>query len=61
MSEFGGPWKHENTQHTLSSRLGSATLSQLAFLGEGNPNFPWENSLWDNTVVSIKKKKKDEA
>ena len=26
-------------------------LSQLAFPEEGNPNFPWEKSLWDNTVV----------
>ena len=37
MSEFGG--------------LGSATLSQLAFPEEGSPNFPWEKSHWDNTVV----------
>ena len=32
-------------------RLGSATLSQLAFPGEGNTNFPWKKSYWDNTVV----------
>ena len=38
--------------------LGSVTLSQLAFQGESTPNFPWEKSHWDNTVVeSIKKKK----
>ena len=36
--------------------LGSATLSQLAFPGESNPNFPWEKSQWDNTVVKKKKK-----
>ena len=38
------------------SMLGSATLSQLAFPGESNPNFPWEKSQWDNTVVKKKKK-----
>ena len=31
--------------------LGSATRSQLAFPREDNPNFPWEKSHWDNTVV----------
>ena len=37
---------------TLSThrRLGSTTLSQLAFPAEGNPNFPWEKSPWDDTV-----------
>ena len=30
---------------------------QLAFNGEGNPNFPWEKFHRDNTVVQIKKKK----
>ena len=40
----------------MHPRLGSATLSQLAFPGEGNPNFPWEKSHWDNTVVEKKKK-----
>ena len=39
-------------------RLGSATLSQLAFSGEGNPNFSWERSHWDNTVVKSKKQNK---
>ena len=34
--------------------LGSATLSQLAFSGESNPNFPWEKSQWDNTVLKKK-------
>ena len=34
--------------------LGSATLSQLAFPGEGNPNFPREKSHWENTVVKSK-------
>ena len=32
-------------------RLGSATLSQLAFPGEGNPNFPWGKFHWSNTDV----------
>ena len=36
--------------------MGSTTLSQLAFLREGNPNFPWEKSYWDNTVVKSKNK-----
>ena len=31
--------------------LGSATLLQLAFPWEGNPNFPWEKSHWNNTAV----------
>ena len=35
--------------------LGSMTLSQLAFPGEGNLNFPWEKSHWDNTIVKKKK------
>ena len=35
----------------MHRRLGSTTLSQLAFSGEGNPNFPWEKSHWDNTVA----------
>ena len=42
----------------MHTGLGSATLSQLAFPREGNPNFPWEKSPWDNTVV---KKKLDAA
>ena len=36
---------------SMHRRLGSATLSQLVFPGEGNLNFPREKSLWDNTVV----------
>ena len=39
----------------MPRRLGSATLSYLAFPGESNPNFPWEKSHWDNTVVKSKK------
>ena len=38
-------------------RLGSATLLQLAFPRESNPNFLWEKSNRDNTVVKKKKKK----
>ena len=44
-------WSHElNILHTLTrlvmnSKLGSATLSQLAFLWEIDPNFPWENKI----------------
>ena len=40
--------KHPACMHR---RLGSATLSQLAFPRESNPNFPWEKSHWDNTAV----------
>ena len=50
----------------MHRRLGSATLSQLAFTGGGgggrgerNTNFPWEKSKWDNTVYKEKKKKKE--
>ena len=54
MSEFYG-----NTE-TLSMhrRLGSASLSQLAFPAEGNPNFAWEKSHWDNAFVKSKKQRK---
>ena len=40
----------------MHPRTGSATLSQLAFPGESNLNFPWEKSHWDNTVVKSKVK-----
>ena len=42
MSEFGGVWKHEKTQHALFNYLGlgSATLLQLAFLWGKRPEFP---------------------
>ena len=36
---------------SMHPTLGSATLSQLAFPGEGNPDFLWEKSHWDNTVI----------
>ena len=43
----------------MHRRLGSATLSQLAFPREGNPKFPGKKSHWENTVVkSVKRKKK---
>ena len=32
-----------------------AILLQLAFTRECTPNFPWEKSQWDYTVVNIKK------
>ena len=41
----------------MHPRFGSATLLQLAFPGEGNPNFLWEKSHWDNTVVKQNKAK----
>ena len=37
----------------MHRRLDSASLSQLAFPGECNPNFPWEKTQWDNAVVKI--------
>ena len=43
----------------MHRKLGSATPSQLAFPGEGNLNFPWEKSHWDNTVVKSTKVKKE--
>ena len=36
---------------SMHRRLGSATLSQVALPRESNPNFPWEKSYEDNTVV----------
>ena len=47
----------------MHHRFRSVTLSQLPFPAESNPNFPWEKSHWDNTVVKnsiyiYKKKKK---
>ena len=39
----------------MHRRQGSATLSQLAFPGEGNPNFPWKKSHGDNTVLKSQK------
>ena len=44
---------YDNTKTpSMHSRLGSATVSQLAFPGEGYPNFPREKSHWDNIVVT---------
>ena len=42
---------------SMHSRLCWATLSQLAFPGESNSNFPWEKSQLDDTVAKKKKKK----
>ena len=44
---------------SMHRRLGSATLSHLAFPGESNQNFLWEKSQRDDTVVKKKKKKSD--
>ena len=38
---------------SMHTRFGSVTLSQLAFPGESNPNFPWEKSHWYNTAVVV--------
>ena len=40
---------------SMHRRLGSATLSQLAFPRECNPNVPWEKSQWDDIAVKRKK------
>ena len=53
MSESSVDYGNTKTP-SMHSRMGSATLSQLAFPGESNPNFPWEKSHWDNTVVKTK-------
>ena len=39
--------------------LDSATLSQLAFPDESNPNFPREKFQWDNKAVKCKCKKNE--
>ena len=43
------------TTSTHLNRLGSTTLSQLAFPGGSNPNFSWKKFHWDNTVLKSKK------
>ena len=48
----------KKTQKNMHCRLSSATLSQLAFPREANPNFPWEKSHRDDTVVKKKVKVK---
>ena len=46
--------EEEPSMHCKLSWQTSPTLSQLAFPGEGDPNFPWEKSQWDNAVVRSK-------
>ena len=36
---------------SMHVRMGSANLSQLVFPDKSIPNFPWEKSGLDNTVV----------
>ena len=59
MSEFGGLWKHEKTQHAflLVRGVGSATLLQLAFLREKRPGFPM-GEIPIGTIKCKKEKKK---
>ena len=45
---------------SMHPMLGSATLLQLAFPGEGNPNFPREKCNWENTVVKSLRLRKPE-
>ena len=42
----------------MHRKLGFATLSLLAFSGEGNSNLPLEKSRWQNTAVKRYMKKK---
>ena len=49
MSEFRGLRKTKAP--SMHCRLGSMIVSQLAFPREGNPDFPWQKSHQDNTVV----------
>ena len=46
-------WTMQTLKHTacIHRKLGSATLSQLAFPGKSNPNFPWEKPQRENTAV----------
>ena len=46
-------WIIETLKHPACTLGWVARLSQLAFPGESNPNFPCEKSHWDNTVVKI--------
>ena len=47
----------ETLKHPVHTVGWVTRLLQLAFTRESNPNFPWEKSQWDNTVVKKKKKK----
>ena len=46
-------WILETQTPSMHRTLGSATMSQLAFSGKSTPNFPWEKSQRDNTVVNF--------
>ena len=46
-------WIMETVKHPACTVGWVARLLQLAFSGESNPNFPWEKSHWDNTVVNF--------
>ena len=43
----------------MHRRVGSATLSQLAFPEESNPNFLMEKPQWEDTAVKTKEKEKE--
>ena len=55
MSEFGGLWKHSNTQH--AHKVGQRNSVAAGFpRGKRNQNFPWKKYHWgntDNTVVKL--------
>ena len=51
-------WIMETLKHPACTIAWVAWLSQLAFPREGNLNFPWEKSHWNNTDVEKKKLKK---
>ena len=45
---------------SMHSRLGSSTLSQMAFPRGDNPNFPWGKFHWENTVAKSKKQQQQQ-
>ena len=47
-------WIMETLKHPACTLGWVAQLCRSwLFPGEGNPNFPWEKSHWDNTVVQL--------
>ena len=50
-------WIMETKTPSVNCSLGSATLSQLAFHRESNPNFSWNESQWNNRAVKCKMQK----
>ena len=50
-------WIIKTLKHPVCTvRWGARLCGSWLSLGKSNPNFPWENSHWDNTVVKKKVK-----